>query len=42
MCFWGWKRREAESKKRGGRVEKGGMLPTNNPILHGKWSGRGL
>ena len=42
MWFCRRKRGEAESKKSGGRVEKGGMLQTDNPILHGKWSGRGL
>lgn len=42
MWFCRRKRRELVSKERGGRVEKGGMLQANNPILHGKWSGRGL
>ena len=42
MWFCRWKRGEVGSKKRVGRVEKGGMLQTDNPILQGKWSGRGL
>jgi len=42
MWFCGRKRGELGSKKRESRVEKGGMLQTDNPILQGKCSGRGL